>query len=202
MTEPASTHIALRHARLLLVKAGLSEDEADRFLGRISEEVVSGKLEGQETRLAFIENQVAQIKTPGVATTAIAAVATGLFTNALYDIIKAGVQGIKPEAQPPTPDEVDIIQIEWADIRLPKKSYEIEGALRAALKIREQQHGTLDKRVAVYLDGIGMCLDAKRNHRGAVQVRRQALKISQRVNGPASERRPPPFAIWALASSR
>jgi hypothetical protein len=43
MTEPAGTHIALRHTRLLLVKAGLSEDEADRFLGRISEEVVSGK---------------------------------------------------------------------------------------------------------------------------------------------------------------
>jgi hypothetical protein len=187
MTAPAGSHIALRHARLLLVKAGLSEEEADRFLRRISEEVVSGKLESQETRLEFIENQLAQIKSPGVATTAITAVATGLFANALYDIIKAGVQGVKPEAPPAPPDEVDIIQIEWAEIRLPKKSYELEGALRSALKTREQKHGTFDKRVAVYLDAIAMCLDAKRNHRGAVQLRRQALKISQRVTGATSE---------------
>lgn len=73
-------------------------------------------------------------KTPGVAATAITAVAIVSFTNALYDIIKAGVQATKPEAPPATPDEVDIIQIEWADIRLPKKSYDIVGRIESCVE--------------------------------------------------------------------
>jgi hypothetical protein len=81
---------------MLLVRAGLSEDESDRFLERLGDDLHAGKLEDQDARLKFIEAELAQIqdwqhaqpKPPSDVRIAVVAVITGLFTNALYDIVK------------------------------------------------------------------------------------------------------------------
>ena len=81
---------------MLLVRAGLSEGESDRFLERLGDDLHAGKLEDQDARLKFIEAELAQIqdwqhaqpKPPSDVRIAVVAVITGLFTNALYHIVK------------------------------------------------------------------------------------------------------------------
>lgn len=51
------THLAVRHTRMLLVTAGLHEDEADRFMERLTKELTSGALKSEDQRHLFIERE-------------------------------------------------------------------------------------------------------------------------------------------------
>jgi hypothetical protein len=145
---------------MLLVRAGLSEDESDRFLERLGDDLHAGKLEDQDARLKFIEAELAQTqdwqhaqpKPPSDVRIAVVAVITGLFTNALYDIVKGPAIRVADDlfaAQ--SEDEVaEVIQVEWADLPLPRRSLAVEPTLTTALQIREQRQGTVDRRTALY----------------------------------------------------
>jgi hypothetical protein len=56
------SHVAVRHLRMLLIRAGLSEADADAFLDRLEAELVAGHLEDQEAGLKFIERQLAEVR--------------------------------------------------------------------------------------------------------------------------------------------
>lgn len=51
-----------RHARMLLIRAGLSEDEADQVLDRLQQELGAGKSSSEHERMEVVERELAQIK--------------------------------------------------------------------------------------------------------------------------------------------
>jgi hypothetical protein len=70
----------------------------------------------------------------------------------LYDIVKGPAIRVADElfaAQ--SEDEVaEVIQVEWADLPLPRRSLAVEPTLTTALQIGEQRQGTVDGRTALY----------------------------------------------------
>jgi tetratricopeptide (TPR) repeat protein len=194
------THIAVRHTRLLLVKAGLTEDEADRLINRLTTELISGTLDGKSERLAFIEQELARLedaqhrgsKGPGDLRNLIISIVGGVGGTYLTRAIDKLTNNTSSEILPPSStldrEHAEIIRIEWAGSKLSCPAYEsMMPALRHALQYHERQVGTIDKTTAVYLDGIGMFLDQQGRHCEAARSRRQAVKISQKLNGPDHE---------------
>jgi tetratricopeptide repeat protein len=194
MSRLPRSHLVVRHLRMLLVSAGLREDDADALLDRLADEFAAGRLEDQDARLRFIEIErelreltEAQRRSPGRVEVALTGTATGIVSALLYDFLKSQIGIDKPTAavQPAEEDWENVIQSEWGITK--EDDSQLEPALRRALQVRQARHGTLEKKVAVLLDGIGMVLDARGSHLEAGRVRRQALKISRRVNGPLHE---------------
>lgn len=189
MNDFPRSHLAVRHTRMLLIRAGLNEDEADTFLDRLANELTSGRIGTDEAWRTFVERELAEIKenqrkATGTVKPAIVGLVTGLASSALYDLLKSQLRSTEPPVTRAIQyDWQDIVQIEWASTKPATKSTEGETLLKRALQICEQQRGTFDKAAAIYLDGIGLFLDANGNHRAAEKPRRQALKISRRVSG-------------------
>ena len=187
------SHLAVRHTRALLIRAGLRDDEADAFLERLADEFAAGRLETEDLRLGFIERELAEIrenqrKSPGRIEGVITNIASGVASTALYELLKSQLGSSKPAiVQAPQHDWEEIIQIEWADTHPAMASLKEDRPLRRALQIRQERHGTFDKRTAIYRDYLGLFADRGGNHRKAEKLRRQALTISQKVNGLACE---------------
>jgi tetratricopeptide (TPR) repeat protein len=202
MDKLPRSRLAIRYARMLLIKAGLNEREADAFLDRLTDELASGRIVTEEATRSHIERELAEIKeelrkTPGRIETIATGIATGLVAGlasaGIYDFVKPGLEGAlsigKPDSitRPSSGHGDDLIQIEWALTKLPRELLGGEATLRRALQIYEQRHGSLDMKNAVYLDAIGMLLDRRGKHSEARRFRRQALRISEHANGPVHE---------------
>jgi tetratricopeptide (TPR) repeat protein len=190
-------HVAVKAIRVLLIKSGLTEEEADSFLDRIADEFAEGQLEAEDARLKAIQCALADIRehqrtTPGRAEMALTGLATGvvgsLVAAKLYDAFKSEPTIIPPAPPVLTPgDSRTTIQIEWAAGSVKIDTAKQIAGMRRALRWHEQHYGTIDNGTAISLDGLGMFLDAEGRHGEAFRLRRQALKITQRIHGPVSE---------------
>lgn len=197
MSNLPRSHLAVRQTRKLLINVGLREEEADAFLDRLSQEFAAGRLADENAQLEFVRRELAELrqehrKTPGRLENAITGIVTGIVTgvgsSALYDLLKTRLSAGKPiAAQPAAEDWEHVVQVDWAGGRLLPLRHEEEQPLLNALTRQQQRKGTLDAKVAVILDGIGMYMDARGNHNKAIRHRLQAVRISKRVNGPTHE---------------
>jgi hypothetical protein len=127
--------LAVDQTRKLLIKAGLREDEADRFLSRLTDELSAGAMKHEGERLTFIERELARLEvsrhraptSSGDMRTALIGIASGVAANFLTDAIKSEISDGRVEVLPPlsqpAPQKIQhpatIIQIEWAGARLP-----------------------------------------------------------------------------------
>jgi len=179
-----------------MIRAGLSDDEADHVLDRLREELGADKLHSESERYEFIEGELAQIKAkldtqpkpPGRVETITVGFIGGLLTNAVYDAIKAELAGRTTQIIRPSPERPEeVIQVQWAGIPLSREILQCEDAIRRVLTCHESKHGSYNRMTALYLDGIATFESAKGNRRKAETLRQQALKISRRVNGPVCE---------------
>jgi tetratricopeptide (TPR) repeat protein len=187
---------------MLLIKVGLHEDEANKFIYRLGGELSEGALKQENDRLKFVERELARLEVnqsrapngSGHLRTVLISVASGVAANFLTDAIKYyGNPIVLPPPQNHATDQSqsDFIQIEWAGSRLMTATgpfdltemYKVEELLRRGLQIHEGCNGTLNPKTAAYLDGIGLILDLRRRHQKAERMRRQAIKISQSING-------------------
>jgi tetratricopeptide (TPR) repeat protein len=195
------SRIAVRQTRMLLVKAGLREEEADVFLDCLSKEFVAGSVQNEESRRAFVESYLANLgyekhqRPTSLARMkeAIWAILLGAAGSALWDFLRAEFQSkaIDDAIEKPSQGTVQMpgqwqgeLLIEW-ELKTHDPSFSSsEQCLRRALEIREQNYGRFDRRTAVSLDALGMCLDAQGKHREAAGYRATALKVSERISGP------------------
>jgi hypothetical protein len=196
--------IAIHNTRMLLVAAGLTAVEADRFVQRLTGEIAAGSLSSHEERLKFVEREISRLEQAqmraqggsGDLRSMIIDVISGLAANVIYDLGKTFVQRAPtvpspaPEILPPagTENAEQTIRVEWACAyhTLPELQLSeplIDGIMRA-LHQHQWAKGIMNPLAAVYLDGVGMFLDGQAHHREAERVRRQAVKISQKVDGP------------------
>jgi ABC-type arginine transport system ATPase subunit len=60
MTDLPRSGLNVRLLRMLFIKAGLTEDDADAFLGRIADEISSGQIADQTTQLEFVKRGFAR----------------------------------------------------------------------------------------------------------------------------------------------
>ncbi len=190
-------YVAVQAIRALLIKSGLTEEEAGSFLDRIANEFAEGQLETEGARWKSIERALAEIRehqrtTPGRAETAVTGFATGvvgsLVAAKLYDAFESASPIVPPTRPVLTPgDPLTTIQIEWAGGTAKIDTAEQVAGMRHALRWHEQLYGTINNGTAILLDGLGIFLDAERHHREAFRLRRQAWKITQRIHGPVSE---------------
>ncbi len=197
MNAHAGRHGAVKAVRALLIRTGLTEEEAGSFLDRLADELARGQLGSEDARLVFIEQKLAEIlmsqrKAPGRGETAVTGFATGvlgsLVASQIYDALKH--EPVILPAEPPVFQPGDCrttIQIEWAG-GFPKIDVANQiNHLSRILQWREKRYGTIDNGTAIALDGIGMFLDIEKRHRRAFRLRNQALKITQRTHGRVSE---------------
>jgi len=193
MKHHIRSHFAIRHTRMLLIKIGLSEEEADAFLDRLSEEFSEGLIDDERTRFAFIEREIAQLaknersKTTNVARMrdAICAIVLGAAGSALWDLLKAEFGNRQPVDSAKCPESWSgNLLIECAVPETLEGWHKGEALFRRALELRERRYGTLDMRTAISADSLGMCLDEQGRHREAEKMRRKALWIAEKVGGP------------------
>jgi tetratricopeptide (TPR) repeat protein len=167
MTKRPRASLAIRHNRMLLIRGGLSEDEADAFLDRLADEFAAGRPRDQNAQLRFIERELADVKkaqleAPGRIELAITAVVTGVASSWLYELSKSqlGTEELAP-ARSVDQDSEDAIRIEWAGIKPPEITLQFLPYVEKALQRRSSRRGALDKQAAIYLDAIGIFLDAQ-----------------------------------------
>jgi hypothetical protein len=100
------SHIAMRHVRMLLIRAGLSETDADAFLEWLEAELVAGHLEDREARLKLIERELAELSSSqriskAILTDLAISIASGIASNALYDFLKSRFESSPVDAKKP-----------------------------------------------------------------------------------------------------
>src|SRR4029077_19857574 len=98
MSKLPRSNLAVRHTRMLLIKAGLSEDETDAFLKRLADEFAGGRDKDEASRLKFIERELAEIKesqrkAPGrvenIITNIVSGIPSGVPSAALFGVGKS-----------------------------------------------------------------------------------------------------------------
>lgn len=198
------TSLGVRQVRMVLIKVGLTEDEADAFVARLDKEFTEGRFATQEERQKFIERELTKInetleKIPPRAEAIITGVVVGLGTGLVagvasipvFDAIKdalgkASLQPAPARVQVQVPEVAEFIQMEWAGIVLPREAFLLEPLERVRYR-RQELYGTFDRRVPLYLDAIGMGLDYSGRHREAEQYRHHAIVLSRAIFGSAHE---------------
>jgi hypothetical protein len=179
--------ISERLTRAVLIKAGLAEDDADKFMGRLTADVLAGKT-SQQGKHEAIERQLAQLAQlqaaakPKLSRDLTVAIAGA----AIWDMMKSFFTG-GPEPPPDKPkiesEPGDIIMVDWAGARISWDIKNAEKSFERGQWCRRQSHGTIDPKLAVYLDAEAMCLDARGQHTRAERLRRDALTIARGVYG-------------------
>ena len=56
MNAELRSQVAIRLTRMLLIRVGLREDEADEFLDKLCKEFLAGTIKDEESRRRFVEN--------------------------------------------------------------------------------------------------------------------------------------------------
>lgn len=190
--------IAARQLRALLVKAGLTEPEADRFLDQLSSELSSGEAPQKQmeaaldTFMATVERLKKEPSTAEKVRGIVREILIGLVSAGLYELLKEELWGRRKKPKSVTvpgttveaPERWDgEILIEWGLLR-PDSSWEQgEQALRLCLEGRRDNYGEFDRRTALSFDALGMCLDGLGRHKEASGFRASAVKAAQRING-------------------
>lgn len=199
MIDPVKGEIATRHLRMLLIKQGLSEDEADAFIEHLSMEFRSGCIHSKASLRAGVDAYLGRLATkrsiPDRLKEALWTVLIGAAGSALWDMLKAEIESLLGTNGPTVPSKrgVEVLQkwngeilIEWGlEPRSPQPASE-EQCLRRSLELRERRYGRFHQKVAVSLDALGFCLDVKGEHKKSAGYRATALKVSERVSGPKS----------------
>ena len=199
MVKPAKGEIATRHLRMLLVKQGLTEDEADAFIQHLPKEFRSGCLYSEASLRVSVDAYLARLAAkrsiPDRLKEALWTLLIGAAGSALWDLLKAEIESQIGTNGPTIPSEHGIevpqkwngeILIEWGlQSPSPQPTGE-EQCLRRSLELREHRYGRFHQKVAVSLDALGFCLDVKGEHKQSAGYRATALKVSERVSGPKS----------------
>jgi tetratricopeptide (TPR) repeat protein len=187
------TSLPIRYTRMLLIKTGLTEDEADKLIERIAADAAATGTRDNSQRLAIIEQELAKlasIKTGRISSTVVIGAISGVAGNYLtrgIDWAVGNLPTLKPTESLPNQSGIELIRAEWAGCRLQGEPPELRWLLTRAMKVHEERDGSINPLTALYLDAIGMVMDWQGDHRQAEQVRRQAVKISRKVNGPTHE---------------
>jgi hypothetical protein len=92
---------------MLLIKAGLSEAEADAFLDRLRAEFAAGHLEEQEALQQLIQRELGEMKrnqriSPGWLGAIITSIISGVASNFLYDGLKSRFESGPTDGRTPT----------------------------------------------------------------------------------------------------
>ena len=199
MTVSPKSRPAIKLTRSLFVKAGLSENEAQSLLDRVGGEFVAGCVDNSAAQVDSIRRDVAVLKTElenlnknsGVRREliigGIAGVGSSYIVNVIDKVAAAiGDRDLLRAASPMHPQLPETLGVEWTARRLSDVS-QLLPLVRRALEIHQGTSGKPDNRMAFYLDGIGMLLDAQNSHRLAQKQRQDAIRICQKVHGPIHE---------------
>jgi tetratricopeptide (TPR) repeat protein len=185
MTSLDDGSLATRSARILLIKAGLTQDEADALLNYVKEEFVKGSIRDAEDikrhiQTLLVETQETKIaikRTPGRAES----IFWAIVANILYDWIKSKFDAFVQNTSPNLADE-EVVQVEW-DGGWHLEPISIDKSSRKLFSNHLPTGGRLNSKACVFYDAIGMIDDLSKAHKRAEVARRRAVITSRRVHG-------------------
>ncbi len=187
------TNMAIRYTRMLLIKTGLREAEADQLIERIAAEASAYGVTDESERLAFIEHELDKlksVKSGRLSRDLIIGTIGGVVGNYVTREIDKIVIHPEPPSPPISPPvnhrAIPTIRAEWAGCN-PDVIPDFRGHWTWALKVHERRGGPVNLMAAFYYDGISMLMDLHGDHRQAEPIRRQVVKISQKLNGATHE---------------
>jgi hypothetical protein len=200
VTKPSRRGLAARHTRMLLIKSGLSEAEAEKLLDHLGEDVSAGNFQNDMARGGFLKSDLDELKTGqrllaenssdrrtiilGLASSVGGNYLTKLLDKAI-ELVSDATSGGDPVPGQDSPRET--IRVEWMGGKIAAQSLQTEPLIRRALEIHGERFKAPGHMAAFYHDGIGMLVDAKGHSHTAEQQRRAALEIAERVHGPVNE---------------
>jgi len=138
MSRDLKSTLVIRHARMLLIKVGLKEEEADEFLMRLGKEAVENKLVDEDARLAFIETKLEEFihNRPECSETlkpVVIGLVTGLAGNALWSAFESQIKGSPaPATAEPSQQHLSVIRINWYGAQVPTDLSTLGGYVRSA----------------------------------------------------------------------
>jgi hypothetical protein len=120
---------------MLLIRAGLSEVDADALLDQLEAEQMAGHLEDQGTALKFIERQLAEVMhsqqtSPGRMESLLTQLLTGLGLTAFVEYFKALSEGDPPStatASAPLPSEGHRVNDQAVQARFAEQGFKLIG---------------------------------------------------------------------------
>jgi tetratricopeptide (TPR) repeat protein len=214
MTAPATPldsfqcAAAVRRTRMLLVKAGLTESEADAWLLRMRDEFARGNLQTEQDRALFCEFLIREITAgrdqgPGGLAPQwadVRAIVVNAIGSALGGALVLGARALFQANREETIERSLVTarareallsrwNVEWVHApggydRSNTKNWEpIERLARRALQIVEHQHGFQDERTARHLTSVGRCLDAQKRYAEAEPFLERAFAIEKALHG-------------------
>jgi len=194
MTDKFQRAIAVRQLRLMLIKVGLTEGEADAFLEQLREDFTHANLESEDARLRFCEQQIRKIVTSrsGVSgrlegvQESFKAIVQGLAAAALWELIKAEYGNVTaPQTSLALRDNfLRRWTVEWIGFPPPGYDWKVgERVLRLALEVVERNSGFQDERTAQMLTGLGRCLDGQQRYTEALPLLERAFGIERTLHG-------------------
>lgn len=183
---------ATQQVRQLLVSAGLSEHEADQVMVHLSAEFASGAVRDNNDLSASLARALDPLtvdkRQQGGRSTnakdALIALALGVAGNALWDLMKSGFNAVTQTQPEPTMEAFPEELIVECIGHFPNLTFDgCEDLLKLALQHRQRRYGRFHHQVAVSLDALAMCLDAKGHHIEATVLRERVFEIEERVAG-------------------
>jgi hypothetical protein len=169
MNAIPTTGLAIRHTSMLLQKAGLTEDEADRFIDRLTREAAAANLANESERLEFIEQELARLelrqRNDTLKSANLRNLIIGVVGGVAGNYLTRGIDYVAqrtPTIFPPTPrvenqEALETIRIEWAGAQVSSKMPDVADAMYRALKIHEQRDGSINP-----LTAVDRCLPGRR----------------------------------------
>jgi tetratricopeptide (TPR) repeat protein len=193
--QSARKSFAVRQARKTLIRAGVNEDTADRFLDNLRREVEAGGLQTAELQRSFCEAQMRELgmladMTSNLAKEATADLIKGILLtiigSAPYDLLTAKTS-TPPARDAATQSKTDEIRwrvhIHWTGHRH-SGSPSIERLCRSAFEANERLFGDTSLLTSQGASILGNYLDSQGRHREAERLLLLAFEIANREAGP------------------
>jgi tetratricopeptide (TPR) repeat protein len=193
--------VAVRHTRLLLVKAGLTEREADTFLERLHEEITLGNLRTEQDQTLFCERhlrEIASTRDTGLSSLAPhwgdlkTIIVSGLGSSlgaALWagsgKLVEArqGNDTARRSSAELRDEALSRWMVEWVNFAPAIDWKAHEHLLRTAAEGAEQAWGLRDERTAKLLMGLGRGLDGQGRYAESGPLLEQVCGIEKLLHG-------------------
>ncbi len=191
---------ATRHLRMLLINAGLGEDDVDAFLAALHREFEANGLVSDEEWRLLCHQQISELlsRMPSVKARRIEDLIIGVASISLWEMLSSVYRAVRTDPPPPARK---LPPAEWADKQLDRVDtawfieepgfpmtqadyMAVERLVRRALEVRVEAYGSMDPHTNQSRTALAFLLCWHGRIMEAETLFRQVLQVTERAFGP------------------